>query len=219
MFYALLGSMSSLSGIDVLVGKSLECKIKESLGEQIFKKIQEKSLERDCREFTCTFGAFQRLDIVLRELFGNDVEQIEKQIVNQIVTFEKIANAENRINIVDPKLVKLILEAVGDEDKMNILLSVVDEARTASEISRLSNIPQTSGYRKIKELIQNGMLIPQKFSTVDNKNKAKKYKSIFKQMTIEIRENKVAVGVILCKESLKDSDIIGLYYNGIKRFI
>ena len=100
------------------------------------------------------------------------------------------------------------MESLGDEDKKNIINSVIDEPRIISDMLEISKIPQTSGYRKINTLIQNGMLIPQGFSTTHDGKKVTKYKSVFENISIEIEKNKVIVKVQPTQESIKNSHIM-----------
>ena len=57
-------------------------------------------------------------------------------------------------------------------------------------------MPQTSGYRKINALIDDGFLIPTEFEVKENK-KIFKYICIFKNLKIEINSNKIKVSVQL----------------------
>jgi hypothetical protein len=212
MFYATQNNLQShtMSGLDTLFVKSLENKIKENHGDQIFQRIHERVFDCSDAGFVCAPGNFQKLDNALREFFGSDAEEIEKQIINEIVTFGKQGSSEQRLVIIEDKyLVNLILESFGDEDKKNILNAVIDRARTIPDIYSISNIPQTSGYRKIRALVQNGMLIPHGFSTHDRK-KVAKYRSIFENVRIEIEKDRLIIMAKPTKESLKNSEIVRL---------
>lgn len=203
-----------MSGLDTLIAKSLEVTLKEKLGGQTFQKIQARIFEKHGIEFKEAIEDFQKLDSVLREFFGSRAEYIEKQIVDAIVILEESKRQERKwITIEDSSLAKLILESIGDEDKKNILNAVLDESRIISDILEMNNIPQTSGYRKVNGLIQNGMLIPQGFLVTRDGKKVTKYKSVFENITIEIVKNKVFVRVLLSEESIAKSVIMQLVHS------
>jgi hypothetical protein len=203
-----------MSGLDTLIAKSLETTLKEKLGGQTFQKIQTRIFEKYGMEFKEAIEDFQKLDSVLRDFFGSGAESIEKQILNEIVILEESKRQQrNWITIEDPALAKLILESIGDEDKKNILNAVLDEPKIISDILEMSNIPQTSGYRKVNGLIQNGMLIPQGFLMTRDGKKVTKYKSVFENISIEIVKNKVFVRVLPSEESIAKSVIMQLAHS------
>lgn len=203
-----------MSGLDTLIAKSLEVTLKEKLGGQTFQKIQARIFEKHGIEFKEAIEDFQKLDSVLREFFGNRAEDIEKQIVDAVVVLEESKRQERKwITIEDSALAKLILESIGDEDKKNIINAVLDESRIISDILEMSNIPQTSGYRKVNGLIQNGILIPHGFLVTRDGKKVTKYKSVFENISIEIVKNKVFVRVLPSEESIAKSVIMQLIHS------
>lgn len=88
---------------------------------------------------------------------------------------------------------------------MNVVLG---ESRIISEILEIAKIPQTSGYRKVNALIDNGLLAVNGYVTTHDGKKVSKYKSIFENVTINIEKNKVVVKVLLAKESIEKSSVI-----------
>lgn len=200
-----------MSGLDTLIAKSFETMIKDNLGEQTYKKIEDRIFEKHGITISRALQDFKKFDSVLSEFFGQGAVNIERKILGKIVMIQETQNKEkNWITIEDQCLAKLILESLGDEDKKNILNTVIDEPRIISDILEISKIPQTSGYRKINALIQNGMLIPHGFVTTHDGKKVTKYKSVFENIRIEIEKNKVSVAVLPTDESFRNSRVIQL---------
>src|SRR5438309_10544235 len=199
-----------MSGLDTLIAKSLDSTIKENLSKKTLEKVEQRLFERYGINLTQSIEDFTKLDSVLREFFGDGAERLEKQFLENIVTLEQESKTQNQnwIAIEDPSLAKLILESFGDEDKKNILNSVLDEPRIISDILDIAKMPQTSGYRKVNSLIDNGLLIVQGHITTHDGKKVNKYKSIFENVTINIEKNKVIVKVLLAKESIEKSSVI-----------
>ncbi len=198
-----------MSGLDTLIARSLDSTIKENLGKKTLEKVEKRLFEKYGINLTQAIEDFPKLDHVLREFFGEGAEGLEKQFLENIVTIqESKTQNQNWIAIEDPSLAKLILESFGDEDKKNILNTVLDEPRIISEILETAKIPQTSGYRKVNSLIDNGLLIVQGYITTNDGKKVNRYKSIFENITISIEKNKVVVKVQLAKESIEKSSVI-----------
>jgi hypothetical protein len=198
-----------MSGLDTLISKSLESTLKENLGEQTYQQIEKRIFERHGIGLSKAVEDFQKIDYVLREFFGSSADNIEKQIIDKIVILEQTQSDEKRwITIENQSLTKTVLESLGDEDKKNIINSVIGEPRIISEILEINKIPQTSGYRKVNSLIQNGMLIPHGFMITHDGKRVTKYKSIFENISIDIVKNKVIVKVLPTKESIRKSHIM-----------
>jgi hypothetical protein len=198
-----------MSGLDTLLAKSLDSTIRENLGKKTLEQVEQRLFEKYGINLTQAVEDFTKLDKVLREFFGEGANGLEKQFLENIVVMqESKTQTPDWITIEDPSLAKLILELFGDQDKKNIINTVLDESRIISEILEIAKIPQTSGYRKVNSLINTGLLIVHgKITTQDGKT-VNKYKSMFENVTINIEKNKVVVKVQLAKESLHNSSVM-----------
>ena len=200
-----------MSGLDALIAQSFENTLKSTMGEKVLSKIQDTIFEKYGITISEAIEDFQKLDFALKELFGSKTNIIEKQIISKIVILEESKRKDrNWITIEDMALAKIILESVGDYDKKNILNTVLDEPRIISDILNMNNIPQTSGYRKVNALIQNGMLIPHGFVSMYDGKKVTKYKSVFENIVIKIEKNRVTIRVLPTIEAMAKSTIMQL---------
>ena len=198
-----------MAGLDTLVAKSLKDVVKDNLGNATFEKIEARLFERNGLSFTQAVEDFEKLDHVLRELFGGGAEGIERKMIDKIVLLEKSRCDEKKwITMEDSRLVELLLKSLGDEDKKNIINSVMNESRIISDILETSNIPQTSGYRKENSLIDDGLLTPQGYTTTHDGKEVTKYRAIFENIVISIEKNKIVVKVQPTQESLQQSYIM-----------
>jgi len=106
--------------------------------------------------------------------------------------------------IKERSLKKIILEAFSEPDKKNILTAVWPEPMIISDILNTCKIPHTSGYRKIRSLIREGLLV-----STDKINQygkmTKRYGSIIENLRIDVRRNRVSVRVKFSKELAKYS--------------
>ena len=121
----------------------------------------------------------------------------------QFVKNEYLAVTKNNkwIVIRDIPIMKLILEAFGDDDKKKILVSVFEEPMIVSDILDTCKIAHTSGYRKIRSLISAGLLVsPDEID--QNGRVVYRYKSLIANLKIDIKKNKVIVKVKFSGELL-----------------
>ncbi len=197
-----------MSGLDTLIARSLDGTIRENLGKNTLIKIEQRLFEKYGINLTQSIQDFTKLDTVLREFFGEGAGGLEKQFLENIVTLEEAKSQPNWVTIQDSHLSKIILESYGDEDKKNILNSVVDNPKIISEIIEATGIAQTSGYRKINSLIDDGLLIIDGHITSADGRTVNKYKALFENLSIHMEKNNIYVKVLLVKESLQKSSVI-----------
>ena len=203
-----------MAGLDSLLAKSLGAAIEDNLGEDTLHKIDNRLFEKYGVTINQAILDFQKLDDVLREFFGAGADGLEKKIFETVCTLEKSkTNDQEWMTVEDQFLTRVILEAFGDDDKKQILTALLEQPRIVSEVLSICNIPQTSGYRKINWLIDNGLLATHGFITTPDGKRVNKYIPIFENIKINIVKNKVTVTVQLNKESMNSSLLIPLIQN------
>ena len=197
------------NGLDNLLVNSLRTSIEENLGKETLKKIEERLMERHGLGLVQAIKDFHKLDSVLREFFGADADAIEQKFLKNIINIEKSKQSHsNWVQIKDQELSKIFLESFADSDKRLIIGSVMDESLIISDITKKCQIPQTSGYRKINFLINNGLLVFSGFELTQEGKKVKKYETIIDNVIMKIVKNSVSVKIQLKKSLLNESSIL-----------
>lgn len=198
-----------MSGLDSLLAKSLTVTIKENLGDKTLQKIEQRIFERHGINLTKAVENFTILDGVLREFFGGGAEGLERQFMKGLIALEQEPGHEKEwITIEDSYLSTIILKALGDDDKNKILNTVIGKSMIISDILFLTQIPQTSGYRKVNSLIEDGILIAEGYDTLADGKKVTKYKTLFENVQINIVQNKITIKIQVSEKSLKNSSVI-----------
>jgi len=103
------------------------------------------------------------------------------------------------MEIEDQLVAELILKAFADDDKKKILDSTQDKSKTPLEILDICKIPSTSGYRKIKSLIRDGLLVPNGTFLSRSKKQVRRYISALENLKIDICKGKLIVKVKFTK--------------------
>jgi hypothetical protein len=197
------------NGLDNLLVPSLRKSIEENLGKETLNKIEDRLMERHGLGLVQAIKNFNKFDSVLREFFGSGADGLEQKFLQKIVEIESSKqSSSNWISMKDPELSKVFLESFADQDKKAILGSVMDDPLIIAKILESCNIPQTSGYRKINFLINNGLLVSNGFELAQYGKKVKKYETIFDNVKVDIIKNNVAVKVQLKKSLLAESSIL-----------
>jgi hypothetical protein len=197
------------NGLDNLLVPSLRKSIEENLGKDTLNKIEQRLMERHGLGLVQAIKNFSKFDSVLREFFGAGADGLEQKFLQKIVNVEKSTSSQsNWIKIKDPELSRIFLESFADQDKKSIIGSVMDTSLIIANILETCKIPQTSGYRKINSLINNGLLVANGFELAHDGKKVKKYETIFDNVQVDIIKNTIEVKVQLKKSLLGESSIL-----------
>ncbi|MCE9652816.1 MAG: hypothetical protein K8Q89_07170 [Nitrosarchaeum sp.] len=198
-----------MNEIDCFFAKSMESIIIENLGQHTLTKIKSRLTEKFGIGIYESLSQFSKFDVVLREFFGKGADSIEKKCFESILLLnsKSVKNSDVYLTIKDKNLTMLFLETFGDEMKKNMMNSVTDKQLTIYEILQKCDIPQTSGYRKIKQLIENRFLTVQDYATSSDGKKIPKYTSVFENIKINIEKNNILVSVKI-KNAFQESDML-----------
>jgi len=196
-----------MPGTDHLFAKSLIDIIKNDLGSKTIKKIENRLFEKFGLSLTQAVEEFNTFDLVLREFFGKGADAIERKIFEKIFVIKSKQSIDPWYALSDAYVNSVILETYGDLDKRKILKSVSDTPKIINDILKDCGLPRTSGYRKINNLIDNGLLLKTGHIEVDNK-KISKYMCIFSNLKINIEKSKLTVDVQFTKSEQLRSPIL-----------
>jgi hypothetical protein len=137
-----------------------------------------------------SFATFTVARVNLREIRNESINSSKKY--GNSVDYEWI-------NIKDQLVAELILKAFADNDKKKILDTSLGKSRTPVEILDICKIPPTSGYRKIKSLIRDGLLIPNGTCLARSKKQVRQFISALENIRIDIDKSKLVVKVRFTK--------------------
>jgi len=116
-----------------------------------------------------------------KPVFSADLMNMESNSTNDMITIE------------NNSLTNIILNVIGDPQKLSILKTMVKNPMTISEVLDKCSISNTSGYRKCNSLIQSGLLVKNDFIVTSDGRKIIRYKSLFENFQIDIQQNNVKV--------------------------
>ena len=175
----------------------------QRIEKEIFEKYHISITE--CRKDT------YKLDAALREIFGTDHIVLEKTILENVLILEQSKEMDEEwVTIHDKSLTTIASYTLADNDKKRILAIASEKPHIIAKIVDISGVSDSAAYRKINELIRDGMLIARGATNTSDGRQIKKYVGVFKKLKSGILENKITVRAKLSKEALKASYIIAL---------
>jgi hypothetical protein len=198
-----------MEGLDTLLLKAIFQSVQDELDSERIKNIN----IRLKQEYGLTFQeAFNKLDKMhgMLQKFEDDLKEIEDKILRNFLTIEKSTTTDARIIIRDKHLAEMILKTYADADKKAILDLTRDNVETIPKILSLCNLPNTSGYRKMNQLIEEGFVIPTGLTESLEGKRAILYKSVIQKIQIDINKDMVITSISVPKEVLHSSQVINM---------
>lgn len=101
-----------------------------------------------------------------------------------------------------------VIRALSDEYSRKIILSIISESLPIDEISKEQNIPISTCYRRIHEMLEFGVIKPDRTIIREDGKKYVCYKSAIKNATISMDAGMLKVDVVVNKDPSERLDSI-----------
>jgi len=192
-----------MSGIDRLISNALATEIKKKISLDVLKKVERELFLEHGMSIKLSIEHFQKFTNVLKNNSNFDITKFEKDSINKIIKIKKREHDYNVI-IVDTELSDLILELFSDSEARKIISSLLENEYTIPQVLKESKVPKTSGYRKIENLIINGLII-ESGKVLSESKKISKLQCVFQEIKLDIKKEKIIVSGIVSKKMFEKS--------------
>jgi hypothetical protein len=195
-----------MNELDGFLFKSILQSIKNELNNEKLARIEQRLQQEHGIKFSDFFSRFEKIRESLLG-FEEDLRQIEDKVLRNFLTVET-NHAERWLVIINKYLTELVLKTFADEDKKLILDLTRDNAETIPSILVRCNLPNTSGYRKMNQLIDDGFVVPVGLAESFEGKRAILYKSIIRKLQLIINKNEIVARILVPKDLLVSSQIV-----------
>lgn len=192
-----------MAGIDRMISSSLSAEIKKELDLEILKKVERELFLEHGMSIKLAIENFDKFEKVLKNNSNLDVKKFEKDCIEKIM---KIKNNGEKysITILDSDLKNLILELFGEIESRKIISCLLENEYTIPQILKESKVPKTSGYRKIENLILNGLLI-ESGKILSESKKISKLRCVLQEIKLDIKKGKIEITGVISKKMFEKS--------------
>lgn len=192
-----------MAGIDRMISSSLSAEIKKELDLEILKKVERELFLEHGMSIKLAIENFDKFEKVLKNNSNLDVKKFEKNCIEKIM---KIKNNGEKysITILDFDLKNLILELFGEIESRKIISCLLENEYTIPQILKESKVPKTSGYRKIENLILNGLLI-ESGKILSESKKISKLRCVLQEIKLDIKKGKIEITGVISKKMFEKS--------------
>ena len=192
-----------MSGIDRLISSALAVEIKKRMDLDTLKKVERELFLEQGMSIKLSIEHFQKFMSVFHKNSNVDVKKFEKDCLNKIIKVKR-KNEKYVVTIVDQKLTDLILELFSEVETRKIISSLLENEYTIPQVLKESGVPKTSGYRKIENLIINGLII-ESGKVLSESKKISKLQCVFEEIKLDIKKEKVVVNGIVSQKLFEKS--------------
>jgi hypothetical protein len=197
-----------MAGIDRLISTSLSNVIKKKLNSNELKNIERKLFLEHGMSIKLSIEYFHKFSKTLKNISNIDRKKFENECINEIIKIKK-TDKDYSVKIIDQKLIDLILELCGDSETRKIIICLFDNDLTIPQILKESKVPKTSGYRKIENLIINGLIL-ESGKVLSESKRISKYKCVFDEIKIGMKKNDIMIQGIINKKTFDKSTSINI---------
>ena len=197
-----------MTGIDRLISTSLSQIIKKKLNSDERKNLERKLFLEHGMSIKLSIEHFHKFSEILKNISSINKKKFENECINEIIKIKKI-DKNYSIKIIDQKLSDLILELCGDTETRRIFTCLFDNDLTIPQILKESTVPKTSGYRKIENLIINGLIL-ESGKILSESKRISKYRCVFDEIKIGMKKNDIMIQVVVNKKIFDESTSINI---------
>jgi DNA-binding Lrp family transcriptional regulator len=97
------------------------------------------------------------------------------------------------LEITDPERVQSIVQSLSDEYSRKIILSAISDAKSVEDLSKENDIPLSTCYRRVHELINSQILIVERIIVTPDGKKYEMLRSAFRTVTVNFENGVIKV--------------------------
>ena len=196
-----------MQGLDEIIVNAIIHTVKKEINSKDLDGI-EQQLQNSGMHMADIFYKFPEMKRSLFR-FTNDLKIIEDEILKDFLAIEHTpGTSEIWLVIKNQYLIEIILKTFADEDKKAIIDLIRDKPETIPKILERCKIPNTSGYRKMNQLIDDKMIMTTGLAETFEGKRAITYKSIIQKIQILINGNEIIAKIVVNQKTLDSSEII-----------
>ncbi|MBA4452415.1 MAG: transcriptional regulator [Nitrosopumilus sp.] len=194
-----------MGGIDLLLSRDLASEIKKGLDADTLSKIERDLFFQHGMSIKLSIEHFEKLHDVIKDHSNIDIKNFEKTCLQKIVQIFRSDN-HYEIDIISPSLSEIVFNYFGDMESRKILLSIMNEPLTVPEILSKSGILKSPAYRKIENLLLDGIIL-ESGKIMTNNKRVSQYQCIFDQVNLVMENGVYRIKALVDSKYFKESSM------------
>ncbi len=175
--------------------------LREQVGKNSVKKLEDRLFEKYGKLISEVIEEWSMVDAILVEQYAGGAAKITSKYIAEIRKISPANRKHVKKVIKNPRTVKKIMNVLGDNDSAKVIAYLRLNTNTIQKIAKKVGLPNTSGYRKIEEMIDMGMIVENGYDVSRKTHrKIKKYTSPFKSIFIDIEKTVPVINFVPKKD-------------------
>jgi DNA-binding Lrp family transcriptional regulator len=117
-----------------------------------------------------------------------------------VISIEDSFNSRAQtLRLVNQKTIEDLVRMLSDEYSRKIVQSAMAQARSVEDFSRESRIPLSTCYRRVRDLVNDGILIVEKIVITPDGKKYELFRSVYQAIRVDFADGNLTVDVIVNK--------------------
>jgi hypothetical protein len=101
------------------------------------------------------------------------------------------------LEITDPKRIQALVQSIADEYSRKIVLSAIPAPKSAEDMSRENDIPLSTCYRRVHELLADQLLVVEKIIVTNEGKKYELFRSAYRAVTVSFENGVMKVDAVI----------------------
>lgn len=194
-----------MPGLDLLVSRYLSQEIKNQLPADVLRKTEKELFFSHGMSIKLSIEHFDEFHNVLKKVSSLDLKTFEKDCIKKIIQVRK-SKYDFKVKILNKKLLDKIFNFYGDPESRKILFCIMGKTHTVSEILKDSGILKSSAYRKIENLLLDGLIFESGKVIVGSK-RVSQYTCIFDEFRATMMKNRLTIECVVNSTNFNKSSI------------
>ena len=194
-----------MPGIDLLISRYLAQEIKNNLKPNFLKKVEQDLFFIHGMSIKLSIENFETFHNLLRQNLEIDVNAFEKSCIDKIISVSR-TNNEYLITLKNSKLSNKIFNYLGDDESRKLLSCIMGNNLTIPEILSETKILKSPAYRKIENMLLDGLIL-ESGKILSNNKRVSQYRCLFKEFQSIIGKNKFQIILAIDKKDLEESSV------------
>ena len=195
-----------MPGFDLLVSSNLSKVIKNQLDSTIKKKLERELFFQNGMSIKLSIENFDVFLKILKKYSSGDPKTFVENCFSKVFKTKK-SESNYILTIIDQDLSEKVCDYFGDPESRSIMSCIMGCQSTVPEILKISKVLKSPGYRKIENLILDGLLLESGKILSQNK-RISQYTCVFDKVLVEIKKDKLTFEGTVNRKIFNESSII-----------
>lgn len=195
-----------MAGIDRFLSGQLSEIIKKKIEPEVLKVVERKLFLSHGMSIKLSIEYFEKFLDILSKNSSLDVKRFQNDCINELIKIKKL-DGKYSIVLINDKMSQFLIEQIGDKESRKIISSIFKNDLIIPDILKRSHVPKTSGYRKIENMILNGIIV-ETSRVLSESKKVSKFKCCFNGIELILNQDSSKVTLTLDKDMFEKSSCL-----------